>query len=107
MQFNRNAAWIGLTCSPSVLFFQYEISRGGKQFHKFMVAQIQLLMVMCKGNNTRVIDVLKQQPNTKSIGVQMDFSLIMSAVKDSKIKTSHPKLRAALVDLLKGESPVQ
>lgn len=83
---------------------QYELGRGSKQFHKFLVAQVHLLMMMSKGNNTAVLDVLKQQqPNTGTFGVAIDLSLIMTAINDLKIKRSHPKLRAALVELLRGE----
>lgn len=83
--------------------FQYELNRGNKQFQKFLVAQIRLLKTLCKGNNTAVLDVLKRAPNTRTFGVEIDLTLIMAAINDQKIKLTYPKLRAAFVELLKGE----
>lgn len=63
-----------------------------------MVAQLNLLIQMCNGSNARVIEALQDG----SIGIQMDFNLMMCAMKDSVISDSYPLLRAAFVELLKG-----
>lgn len=57
---------------------------------------------MCRGNNTTVLNVLQGLQGTRTFGVHINFSLIMTAIDDEKIKHYYPKLRAALVDLLKG-----
>ena len=59
--------------------------------------------MMCRGDNKEVITTLQGDPGTQSIGVELDFDLIMSAVRDNKLTTSHPKLRALLLELLKGK----
>lgn len=85
------------------MILQYDLGRGKKHFHKYLVAQINLLIMMCKGGNVEVISVLEgQQSNSKMFGVKIDFPLIMTAITDQKISMSYPKLRAALVELLKG-----
>ncbi len=58
--------------------------------------------MMCKNNNKYVIEVLQDSPGTKSFGVRIQFSLLMSAIEDEKLKNKDPKMRAKLVELLKG-----
>ena len=71
--------------------------------YKFLVAQLNLLVQMCRGDNTKVIETLQGQPDTEGIGVHIDFTLIMTALKDRSVRNSHPKLRAAFIELLKGK----
>ena len=77
------------------------MNKGGKQFHKFLVAQLNLLVQMCRGDNTKVIQTLQGAGDT--IGVEIDFSLIINAIEDKVVKISYPQLRAMFVELLKGE----
>ncbi len=58
--------------------------------------------MVCKGNNTSVIEALQDLPGTEGFGVKVDFSMIMSAINDKKLKEKRPELRAVLIDLLKG-----
>ena len=99
--------WGSTVCKSSLfhlcMILQYDLGKGKKHFHKYLVAQINLLIMMCKGGNTEVISILEgQQGNGKLFGVNIDFPLIMTAISDQKIRMSYPKLRAALVELLKG-----
>ena len=57
---------------------------------------------MCRGDNTKVIQTLQGAPATQTIGIEIDFDLIMNAIEDQMIKTSLPRLRASFVELLKG-----
>ena len=57
---------------------------------------------MCRGDNTKVIETLQGGPDTQSIGVHIDFTFIMTALEDGRVKMLHPKLRALFVELLKG-----
>ena len=68
-------------------------------FHKFFVAQISLLVAMCKGN-VKIIETL--QSDSKVFGVKIDFELVMSAIIDQNLRASYPALVAALIELLKG-----
>ena len=58
--------------------------------------------MMCKNNNKSVIEVLQDSPGTKSFGVRIHFSLLMSAIEDKKLKNKDSIMRAKLVELLKG-----
>ena len=66
------------------------------------MAQLNLLVQMCRGDNTKVIQTLQGAPATQTIGMEIDFDLIINAIEDQMIKTN-PKLRAMFVELLKGE----
>ena len=90
-----------LSARQTLCLLQYDLGKGKKHFHKYLVAQINLLIMMCKGGNTEVISILEGQ-HGKLFGVNIDFPLIMTAISDQKIRMSYPKLRAALVELLKG-----
>ncbi len=63
---------------------------------------MKLFVMMCNGNNTSVIEALQGLPGTEGFGVKVDFSMIMSAINDKKLKEKRPELRAVLVDLMKG-----
>ena len=54
---------------------------------------------MCNGCNARVIQALQDG----SVGIQMDFNLMVCAIRDSTVSDMYPMLRAAFVELLKGE----
>ena len=58
--------------------------------------------MMCRGGNTAVIDALEGREGCKPFGVNIDLSLTMHAINDPRIRVSYPRLRAALVELLKG-----
>lgn len=58
---------------------------------------------MCRGDNKKVIETLQDDPGTKSIGLHINFTLIMAALEDKHVKKYNPKLRATFVELLKGE----
>ena len=75
------------------------MSAGNRSVHKFLTAQLNLLVEMCRGDNTKVIETLQGGPDTEGIGVHIDFTLTMAAVEDKKL---HPKLRAMFVELLRG-----
>ena len=84
---------------------QYDLNTGNRQFYKFFVAQINLLSAMCRGDNTVVINTLQSLPETKTFGVELDFELIMTAIKDSKLRTSHPEVIVSFIELFKGKYP--
>ena len=71
--------------------------------HEFLLAEIHLLHMMCKGNNTKVIKVLQGVYGTQTFGLHINLSLIMCAIRDGLIKQSYPRLRAALIELLRGK----
>ena len=81
---------------------QNDISTGNSALHNFLLAQIKLFVMMCKGNNISVIEVLQGSPGSDGFGVNVNFSLLMSAINDQKLKKRRPELRALLLDLLKG-----
>ena len=54
---------------------------------------------MCRGDNVSVMHTIQ---HGEEIGVQIDFDLIISAIKDKKIRTSYPLLRAVFIELMKG-----
>ena len=83
------------------IVIQRDLNDGSQQFHKFLVAQINLLAAMCRGNNTGIIASLQSDGNI--FGVKIDFELVMSAIIDHKLRKSYPNLTAALIELLKGE----
>ena len=60
--------------------------------HDFLLAQFKFLVMICKGNNEKVIETLKDD---------IDFKFIMCALRNNDLKEC-PKLRALLVELLKG-----
>ena len=49
-----------------------------------------------------VIKTLQGLPETKTFGVELNFELIMTAIRDSKLRTSHPEIVAAFIEFLKG-----
>ena len=67
------------------------------------MAQINLMTQMCKGDNTQVINVLQGVQGLQTFGVYINFQFIMSAMDDKYMKRSYPKLRSALLELLKGK----
>ena len=79
------------------------MKRGSDQLHKFLVAQLNLLVQMCKGENTKVIRVLQGALDTQTFGVEIDFTLVMSAIKDKTMKERYSELRAVFIEILKGE----
>ena len=81
---------------------QYDLTSGSRKFHKFFVAQINLLAAMCKGDNHLVIETLQRMPETKTFGVELNFELIMSAIRDDNLRTAHPQIVSAFIELLKG-----
>ncbi len=82
--------------------FQNDITRGNSAFQNFLYAQIKLLVMMCKGYNTSVIEALQDLPGTEGFGVKINFPLIMSAINDKNLRKKNPELRALLVELLIG-----
>ena len=66
------------------------------------MAQIELLTAMCRGDNRMVIETLLRFSETKTFGVELNFQLIMTAIKDKKLRASHPKVVAAFIELMKG-----
>ena len=58
---------------------------------------------MCKGDNLKVIQTLRNGLGAQSIGVNIDFNLIMAALEDEKVKASYPKLKALFIELLNGK----
>lgn len=49
-----------------------------------------------------VIEALQCFPETKTFGVELTFQLIMTAIKDKKLRASHPQIVAAFIELMKG-----
>ena len=58
---------------------------------------------MCRGDNTTVIQTLQGLPQTKTFGVEINFGLIMNVIQDTDLRSSHPSIVAAFVELLKGK----
>ena len=71
----------------------------------FILSQLHLLVAMCRGNNQEVIAALQGAPGTQSMGIQLNFQFIMSAISDKKLRLLRPQLRAVLVELLRGMPP--
>ena len=66
----------------------------GLAIHDFLLAQFDFLVMICRGNNEEVIESLKADVDY--------FKFIMFALKDKEMKEC-PRLRAMLVELLKGK----
>ena len=60
--------------------------------HNFLLAQFKFLVMICKGNNEEVIEALEED---------IDLNFIMCTLRNNDLKEC-PKLRALLVELLKG-----
>ena len=68
---------------------------------KILVAQFNLLVMMCRGANTEVIEYLEQPEGIlRRVGLQINFAFIMRAIKYTAV---FPELRAKLIELLKGD----
>lgn len=80
--------------------FQYDLSRGDKSFRRFLAAQLNLFVHMCRGGNVKVIEALTGTAETQP---SVNFDLIMCALNEDVLK-SYPELRANFVQLLKGKT---
>lgn len=68
-----------------------------------LVAQFDLLVNMCKGYNTGVIQYLEDDEGIKKkIGIAITFDFIMNVLNSNKYNYL-PELKAKLIELLKGE----
>jgi len=66
------------------------------------VAQFNLLVMTCYGDNNEAIMFLEKDARINS-GPNIDFEFIMEAIKIEQIHV-HPELKAKLIQLLRGDS---
>ena len=79
-----------------------------ESIQSFLYAELKLLWRLCQGNNSTAIQVLKGEHQTVSVGVQLNFDIIMAALNDKNLKKYDkrkrypPRIRALMVKLLQG-----
>lgn len=82
---------------------QEDLWRGSVEVHNFVLAQLQLLSMLCQGKNDQFIQVLQGDAAAKSIGMKMTFHTIMTALHDKHLMRTQPRLRAKLLELIIGD----
>ena len=69
---------------------------------ELFLAQLGFLWRLCQKNQD-VIEVLKDPARTKSIGVNLTFEMMITALRDPELRRRQPNITAMLVMLVQGK----